>query len=165
MHLKYVKIINKTASVMDRVLPRLITLLSIPLDPQARSYILKALRQTAAEKVKQKSPCLNPCLRQLETLLAELPHNATGTFNFQNIYFLCQIFFFILTRKVVFEVFFLERDITMFYVLQANQLFESFYNISILIEIRYYLARIFLLHVINRNSSSCLIKNKKETPQ
>ena len=89
MHLKYVKIINKTASVMDRVLPRLITLLSIPLDPQARSYILKALRQTAAEKVKQKSPCLNPCLRQLETLLAELPHNATGTFNFQNIYFLC----------------------------------------------------------------------------
>ena len=89
MHLKYVKFINKTASVMDRVLPRLITLLSIPLDPQARSYILKALRQTAAEKVKQKSPCLNPCLRQLETLLAELPHNSTGTFNFQNIYFLC----------------------------------------------------------------------------
>ena len=50
------------------------------LDPQARSYILKALRQTAAEKVKQKSPCLNPCLRQLETLLAELPQNSSGKF-------------------------------------------------------------------------------------
>ena len=48
------------------------------LDPQARSHILKALRQTASEKVKQNCPCLNPCLRQLETLLAELSQASSG---------------------------------------------------------------------------------------
>ena len=48
------------------------------LDPQARTNILKALRQTAETNVKEKSPCLEPCLRQLESLLAELPQHLTG---------------------------------------------------------------------------------------
>ena len=52
------------------------------LDPQARSHILKALRQTASEKVKQNCPCLNPCLRQLETLLAELSQASSGKVNY-----------------------------------------------------------------------------------
>ena len=48
------------------------------LDPQARTNILKALRQTAEDHVKEKRSCLEPCLRQLESLLAELPQHSTG---------------------------------------------------------------------------------------
>ena len=50
------------------------------LDSQARGNILKALRQTASDKVKTKSPCLEPCLRQLESMLAELPQHSPGKF-------------------------------------------------------------------------------------
>ena len=50
------------------------------LDSQARGNILKALRQTASDKVKTKSPCLEPCLRQLESMLAELPQHSSGKF-------------------------------------------------------------------------------------
>ncbi len=46
------------------------------LDSQARSQILIALRKIAAEKVSKKSPCLEPCLRQLESMLAELPQHS-----------------------------------------------------------------------------------------
>lgn len=46
------------------------------LDSQARSNILRSLRQTASEKVKNKTPCLEPCLRQLESMLAELPQHS-----------------------------------------------------------------------------------------
>ena len=52
------------------------------LDSQARGNILKALRQTASDKVKTKSPCLEPCLRQLESMLAELPQHSPGKFFF-----------------------------------------------------------------------------------
>ena len=48
------------------------------LDPPARTNILTALRQTAEANVREKSPCLEPCLRQLESLLAELPQHPTG---------------------------------------------------------------------------------------
>ena len=48
------------------------------LDSQARGNILKALRQTASDNVKNKSPCLEPCLRQLESMLAELPQHSPG---------------------------------------------------------------------------------------
>ena len=48
------------------------------LDSQARGNILKALRQTASDNVKDKSPCLEPCLRKLESMLAELPQHSPG---------------------------------------------------------------------------------------
>ena len=51
------------------------------LDSQARGNILKALRQTASDKVKTKSPCLEPCLRQLESMLAELPQHSPGMYH------------------------------------------------------------------------------------
>ena len=43
------------------------------LDSKARSEILKTLNHTANEKVRRNRTCLEPCLRQLENMLEQMP--------------------------------------------------------------------------------------------
>jgi hypothetical protein len=43
------------------------------LDSNARSEILKTLTHTANEKVRRNRTCLEPCLRQLENMLEQMP--------------------------------------------------------------------------------------------